>query len=140
MSDLVRDPQLAAVLQGRLDEAHTCDRNGAHVSAIIMLGSLLEGVLLDAVQTRMPSPVKSADKWYLKDLIATAHDQGWIQTDVRKFTDHLKDYRDLVHPRAQIRLGHPPDRDTVRMCWPVVNAALNHLAATAPQVPGVQHD
>jgi hypothetical protein len=140
MSDLVRDPQLAAVLQGRLDEAHTRDRNGAHVSAIIMLGSLLEGVLLDAVQTRMPSPVKSADKWYLKELIATAHGQGWIQTDVRRFADHLKDYRDLVHPRAQIRLGDPPDRDTVRMCWPVVNAALNHLAATAPQVPGVRQD
>lgn len=140
MSDLVRDPQMAAVLQSRLDEAHTCDRNGAHVSAIIMLGSLLEGVLLEAVRTRMPSPVKSADKWYLNDLIATAHDQGWIQADVRRFADHLKGYRNLVHPYAQIRLGHPPDRDTVNMCWPVVNAALNDLAATAPQVPGARHN
>ncbi|MGH3708668.1 MAG: hypothetical protein ACRDRQ_11305 [Pseudonocardiaceae bacterium] len=140
MSDLIRDPQLAAVLQGRLDEAHTCDRNGAHVSAIIMLGSLLEGVLSDAVQTRMPSPVKPAEKWYLKELIATAHGQGWIQADVRKFADHLKEYRDLVHPHAQIRLGDPPDRDTVRMCWPVVNAALNDLAATAPKIRSTRHD
>jgi hypothetical protein len=131
MSDCVHDPQLAAVLQGRLDEAHTCDRNGAHVSAIIMLGSLLEGVLLEAVLTRIPNPLKPADKWTLNDLIAIAHNQGWIQADVRRFADHLKHYRNLVHPHAQVRLGHPPDRDTVRMCWPVINAALNDLADTA---------
>jgi hypothetical protein len=25
---------------------------------------------------------------------------------------------------------HTPDADTVNMCWPIVNAALNDLAAT----------
>jgi hypothetical protein len=38
----------------------------------------------------------------------------------------------LVHPWAEIRAGHAPDRDTVDMCWPVIIAALNDLAATAP--------
>jgi hypothetical protein len=132
MSDLVHDPKLAVVLQGRLDEAHTCHRNGAHVSAIIMLGSLLEGVLLEAVRTRMPGSTRSLDRMTLNELIESAHVHGWIQADVRKFADHLREYRNLVHPHAQVRVGHAPDRDTVNMCWPVVNAALNDLAATAP--------
>jgi hypothetical protein len=130
-SHLARDPDLAAVLQDRLAEARTCDRNGAYVSAIIMLGSLLEGVLLDAVKSRLPNSPKPADRWTLHDLIETAHNEKWIQADAHGFGNKLRDYRNLVHPGAQVRLGHTPDRDTINMCWPVINATLNDLAATA---------
>jgi hypothetical protein len=34
-------------------------------------------------------------------------------------------------PNAQVTLGDFPDQDTIRMCWPVINAALNDLAVTA---------
>lgn len=132
MADLVRDPELATVLEDRLAEARVCDRNGAYASAIIMLGSLLEGVLLDAVTSRLPHSNRPLDKWMLGDLIETAHREKWIQADVHGFAGKLREYRNLVHPNAQVKLGHAPDRDTVSMCWPVINAALNDLAATAP--------
>ncbi|MFC6021863.1 hypothetical protein ACFP2T_37590 [Plantactinospora solaniradicis] len=131
MTDLVRDPDLAAVLESRLTEARICDRNGAYASAIIMLGSLLEGVLLDALKARMPNPPRPLDRWGLHDLIETAHKEEWIQADVHGFAGKLREYRNLVHPNAQLKIGHAPDRDTVSMCWPVINAALNDLAATA---------
>ena len=131
MSDLVRDPDLAAVLEDRLAEAITCDRNGCYASAIIMLGSLLEGVLLDAVKSRLPDTNRPLDKWMLGELIETAHREKWIQADAHGFGGKLRDYRNLVHPNAQVRLGHAPDRDTLSMCWPVINATLNDLAATA---------
>ncbi|MBF9132110.1 hypothetical protein I0C86_24585 [Plantactinospora sp. S1510] len=131
ITDLISDPELASVLEDRLNEARICDRNGAYTSAIIMLGSLLEGVLLDAVKTRMPDGTRSPDKLYLSDLIEAAHQNKWIQADVRRFASVLREYRNLVHPNAQVRLGHAPDRDTLSMCWPVINAALNDLAATA---------
>ncbi|MEV4212155.1 hypothetical protein [Micromonospora sp. NPDC049662] len=54
LADLVRDADLATILESRLNEAWICDRNGAYSSAVIMLGSLLEGVLLDAVKARLP--------------------------------------------------------------------------------------
>jgi hypothetical protein len=131
MADVVRDPELAAVLEDRLNEARICDRHGAYASAVIMLGSLLEGVLLDAVKARMPQSTKPLDRWRLHDLIETAHREKWIQADVRGFAGKLREYRNLVHPNAQVTIGHAPDRDTVSMCWPVINAALNDLAATA---------
>lgn len=43
MSDIIGDPRMATLLGRRLDEARTCFANGAHVAAVIMLGSLLEG-------------------------------------------------------------------------------------------------
>lgn len=131
MADLVRDADLATVLESRLNEARICDRNGAYASAVIMLGSLLEGVLLDAVKARMPGSEKPLERWTLHDLIETAHREKWIQADVRGFASKLREYRNLVHPNAQVKIGHAPDRDTVSMCWPVINAALNDLAATA---------
>ncbi|CAM5628487.1 hypothetical protein STANM337S_06041 [Streptomyces tanashiensis] len=52
MTDLITDQNMAGLLQHRLDEAHTCYANGAHVDAIVMLGSLLEGVLVHVVHER----------------------------------------------------------------------------------------
>ncbi|MER7538329.1 hypothetical protein ABTX77_26560 [Streptomyces sp. NPDC097704] len=52
MTDLITDQNMAGLLQHRLDETHTCYANGAHVAAIIMLGSLLEGVLVHVVHER----------------------------------------------------------------------------------------
>ncbi|MET7425740.1 hypothetical protein [Dactylosporangium sp. NPDC005555] len=131
MTDLIRDPELAAVLEHRLAEARTCDRNGAYTSAIIMLGSLLEGVLLDALKARVPNPTKPLDKWMLNDLIELAHREHWIQADAYRFAATVRHYRNLVHPNAQVTLGDLPDQDTIKMCWPVINAALNDLAVSA---------
>ncbi|GAB2570261.1 hypothetical protein Aab01nite_06330 [Paractinoplanes abujensis] len=132
MADIVRDPDLAAVLEQRLTEARICRRNGAYTSAVIMLGSLLEGILLDAVTTRLPNSTTPANRWMLDLLIKTAREHRWIQSDVHDFGGVLRQYRNMVHPQAQIRRGDAPDEDTMRICWPVISAALNDLATTAP--------
>ena len=58
-------------------------------------------------------------------MINLAHEHKRIQADVHGFADKLRGYRNVVHPNAQIRKGHAPDRDTLNMCWPIINAALN---------------
>lgn len=131
MADLIRDPDLATVLGNRLAEARKCDRSGAYTAAIIMLGSLLEGVLLDAMISRVPNPPKAPDQWYLSKLIDYAHQSQWIQEDVHRFAETLREYRNLVHPNLQVKIRDFPDEDTVRMCWPVIHAVLNDLASTA---------
>ncbi|MBV9450751.1 MAG: hypothetical protein JO345_33160 [Streptosporangiaceae bacterium] len=134
MDQVVSDPALAAVAQQRLDEARLCHCSGAYTATIIMLGSLLEGVLVSAVGERLAGqPPKPLDRMGLQDLIALAHREGWIQVDVKMGSELIRMYRNLVHPRAQIRMGDPPDSDTVDICWPIVNATLNDLAATAPR-------
>jgi hypothetical protein len=70
---------------------------------------------------------------YLDALIKTCHEAGWIGADVERFCHELRKYRNFVHPRAEIREAHVPDRDTLNMCWPVVNAVLNDLADSQPK-------
>lgn len=133
MGDVVSDPVFASVLQRRLDEARICAEQGAHVAAIVMLGSLLEGVLLQAAMTRsMVPPSKDFSRMGLADLIQLAHNEGWIAVDAQRFAGPVRVLRNLVHPYAQVRDNLTPDQDTVDMCWPVVNATLNDLAASKP--------
>ncbi|MGW2396039.1 hypothetical protein ACWCYY_05750 [Kitasatospora sp. NPDC001664] len=132
MSDLVADEAMAALLQWRLDEARTCYANGAHVAAIIMLGSLMEGVLLCTVLERDRSLLgrESEDNISLDKLIRACHQAGYLGADAEKFSHELRKYRNFVHPKAEARQSHRPDRDTLSICWQVVNAALNDLADT----------
>ncbi|MFC8176011.1 hypothetical protein [Streptomyces sp. NPDC057325] len=133
VTEVVSDPELAATVQLRLDEARTCDEHGAYTSAVIMLGSLLEGVLVHAAEaraggTRLPKPLRDMG---LKDLVDFAYRNKWIEHDAKLASELVRYYRNLVHPLAEKRTGHSPNRDTVDMCWSVVNATLNDLAATA---------
>ncbi|MFD0257195.1 hypothetical protein ACFVH7_02775 [Kitasatospora indigofera] len=134
MTDLIADEAMARLLQWRLDEARTCYSNGAHVAAIIMLGSLMEGVLLRTVVERDPALLgrDSEDSISLDKLIKACHRAGWIGADAEKFSHELRKYRNFVHPKAEARESHRPDRDTLSICWQVVNAALNDLADTHP--------
>jgi hypothetical protein len=141
LHDLVRDSQLARILQSRLDEAQTCRSNGAYTACIILLGSLLEGVLIVTGQQRLTAAeARRIPRETLENLIDFAHGREWIQSDARNFSQELRRYRNLVHPWAEVRAGHPPDRDTVDMCWPVIIAALNDLAATGSFVPAAPSD
>jgi hypothetical protein len=137
LDQVITDPDLTAVAQERLNEARACHNAGAYMSAIIMLGSLLEGVLIAAIRERphgqLPRPVENMS---LQDLIALAHKQRWIQFDAQLGSQLVRQYRNLVHPDLQLRqIGHLPDADTLDICWPVVNAILNDLAATGHNTP-----
>ncbi|MEU8930403.1 hypothetical protein AB0D30_10995 [Streptomyces sp. NPDC048409] len=139
VTEVVSDPELAATVQLRLDEARTCYEHGAYTSAVIMLGSLLEGVLAHAAQVRaagvpMPKPLRNMG---LSDFLNFAYENKWIEYDAKLTSELIRQYRNLVHPLAEKQKGHSPNRDTLDMCWPVVNATLNDLAATAaaPPVP-----
>ncbi|CAL9485377.1 hypothetical protein SUDANB171_03117 [Streptomyces sp. enrichment culture] len=132
MTDIVQDPAMAALLQRRRDEAHVCDINGAHVAAIIMLGSLLEGVLLQVIVERDITLLgrTEPDKMNLKKLIEICLGQRWIDRDMDHYSHTLREYRNFVHPRKEIREEHTPDSDTVGVAWKVVNGVFNDLLAT----------
>ncbi len=137
VTQVVGDPELAATVQLRLDEARICYEHGAYTSSVIMLGSLLEGVLAHAAEARigrmrLPKPLRDMG---LKDLLDFAHRNKWIEHDAKLASELIRHCRNLVHPLAERRTGHSPNRDTVDMCWPVVNATLNDLAATAAASP-----
>lgn len=134
-TDIVSDPGLARAVQLRLDEARICQEHGAYTSAVIMLGSLLEGVLVHAADVRTATVplTRPARDTRLQDLIQHAHTNQWIDQDAKMASDLLRTYRNLVHPLAEKRAKHSADFDTADLCWSTVNAVLNDLAASNPQ-------
>jgi len=138
---LTNDDSLGSILHERWIEVQKCVDANAHVAALVMMGSLLEGALLAVVHA---NPAKSnrsksspKDKngkpkpfheWMLSALIDVAHECGWIQADVKAFSHALRDYRNMVHPWHQRAMRMTPDKDTCAICWEVVRAAVNDLA------------
>lgn len=140
-ADLTGDASLGTILSGRWGEAQKCVDAGAHVAALVMMGSLLEGALL-AVAHAHPETAnrakscprdtqakpKALHEWSLSTLIDVAYECRWVQMDVKKFSHVLREYRNLVHPWQQRLTGIDPDKDTCSICWEVVRAAVNDLA------------
>jgi hypothetical protein len=139
---LALEPGLGGILADRWDQAQKCMNAEAFLAATIVMGSMLEGILL-AVLQKNPQPantsnaapkdpgtgkVKCLPGWSLSEMINVAHDLGWIDLDVKKFSHALREFRNLIHPYEQWVLKTNPDRDTCEISWLVVQAAASDLA------------
>lgn len=141
---LVDDLDLARILVMRWEEAQRCVEAKACLSAVIMMGSILEGVLLHKVETnptaaynaksapknRKTGEGKKIQEWGLSSLIDVASELGWLQGDVKRFSHALRESRNIVHPYMQRLLNEEPDEDTCSICWQVVRAAIADLLGT----------
>ena len=121
------------------EEAVLCHDAGAHLSTIIMLGSLLEGALLtralderEGVGHARSSPrdaagrVQQFEKWNLNDYINVAKECRWIHESRSAFADVLREYRNLVHP-FKARHYYYIDNKLATICWQVIIATLRDL-------------
>jgi hypothetical protein len=146
---LVPDASLAEILTFRWAEAQRCFRAEAHLSAVVMMGSILEGVLLHKVEqnVKVAHQAKASPKdktgthkpiheWNLSALIDVAHEVGWLQGDVKRFSHALRESRNVIHPYVQRVLRDRPDGDTCRICWQVVRAAVADLLEVDKQTAG----
>lgn len=135
------EPGLGEVLKARWEEAQECVAAGAHTMGTIAMGSLLEGMLLSVLRahpakanqaTAAPKDpqgkVKQFWDWSLSEMINVAHEVGWIDLDVKKFSHSLREFRNLIHPYKQWVEKAWPDGDTCNISWLVVRAAANDLA------------
>ena len=130
-----------SVMEYRWMEVKKCMEARADLSAILLLGSMLEGILLGAAQsnpkffnqsTAAPkdenNKVLPHWKWKLSELIDTAYAIGMLKLDVKKFSHALRDFRNYIHPYEQKASGFTPDQDTARICLQVFRAAVNQLS------------
>jgi hypothetical protein len=125
LANILKDPDFGRQLTARLNEAHVCWQSGACTAAVIMLGSLLEGVLYDVALAHHSEGQRPTD--HLESLIDLAAEKRWVAQDVIDYAHVLRNHRNLVHPKKQIKQHYSPDDDTVRIAWNVVVAALNDL-------------
>jgi hypothetical protein len=140
--NLALEPGLGEILSDRWTQAQKCITDGCYLAAIILMGSMLEGILL-AVLQKLPQEVnqcklaphnpqngkvKHFSEWTLAEMINVAHDLGWIDLDVKKFSHALREFRNLIHPYQQLLLKTYPDKTSCDISWLVVQAATNDLA------------
>jgi hypothetical protein len=145
---IVSNPDLVAILENRWLEAQRCFHAGAHLAAVVMSGSILEGALFAFTEARLQDAHRSPKclknkkdstprdlaEWSLFDLIEVAHDRGWLQ-ETKRFSHPLRESRNMVHPRQQLKLAENPDAGASEICWTVVKAAVTRLIEIAPAPP-----
>lgn len=135
------EAQAVPIIESRLDEARKAMGAGAHLSTIVLCGSVLEAVLLGAAQKEparfngaSASPktadgnVKRFHEWSLAQFIDVACEAGLLKPDVKKFSHGLRDFRNYIHPYEQMQSGFSPDEHTAKVCFQVLKAALASVA------------
>lgn len=144
---LLSDQVTVDMLMGRLEETRICEAGGAYTMAVIGIGSIIEGLLLqlllerdeelrtngfpdsrDAAGNRRKKP----DRVTLQQLIDIAHEKDWIQLDATRFVHNVRDFRNFIHPRKELAERPRFDRDSVMLCWAPVQALLNDLEGNVP--------
>lgn len=134
------DPAISDILQARVEEIRGLSINSSPLTAVFLIGSTLEGLLLGVMtkdSTRFCSNRKvpllkngKTKKLYdltLNEMIIIASDEGIIGKDVQKFSHALRDFRNYIHPYRQMAEKFSPNTDTANICWQVFKAAYNDL-------------
>lgn len=114
--------------------------DGAWKSCVIMAGSILEAILYDVLTDTMniskakkslKAPKgKDLDKgeWTLENLINVAVDIALLPEQRAKSIDQvLRDYRNFVHPKKEIKSAHPCTEAEALMAKGSLEGVCNHL-------------
>lgn len=141
VSQIGLSSDLLEVTTHRLDEIMSCMTHGAPLAAILLSGSVLEGILLDLAckNPRYFNQAKCAPKdkesavrrfpdWSLSELINAAYELDFIKLDVKKFSHSLRDFRNYIHPHEQALARFQPTKHTADICFQVLKAAVAELA------------
>lgn len=139
LTSLPRALTSQAVVEARLREIDACQKAKAPLAVIFLVGSTLEGLLMELAMANAAEftaassapkergRVKPLDQWRLADLIVVSHALGILGTDVFKFADQVRNFRNYIHPRQQLAEGFEPRIETARIAQHVLHAALADL-------------
>lgn len=129
------------VIQQRRDEIERCLTAKAPLAVIFLCGSTLEGLLFAVADgnpkqfnqaTAAPAKdgkVRPFGEWTLQNLIAVSRELGLVGEDALKHADAVRDFRNYIHPRQQIRENFTPRMFTAEMADKVLRAAIADLAS-----------
>lgn len=126
----ISDNDLRENLRRDIGAVNLALANGEWKAATVLSGSVIEALLLWALQQLASTVVHSAaknlvanktikrrpstnlDEWFLPELIEVAADLNVIKPDTAAQARLAKDYRNLIHPGRTQRLGQVCDRGT----------------------------
>lgn len=141
LANIHMEAGLLPIMESRLQEVHQCMQINASLSAIILCGSILEGLLL-GIASQNPaqfnkansSPkdrqgsVKQFQNWTLENFINVAHEIGFLSLDVKDYGLVLRKFRNFIHPFQQLTEQFSPDKHTARISLQVLKTAIADLS------------
>lgn len=136
-------PGLKEEIEKRWREAQRCVHVEAYTAAVILMGSILEGLLLSRAlmepakaytaagtpKDKNQKPLAITD-WTLSSLIDVAADVQWIKSDRKAFSHALRDSRNIVHPWSAVHKQADFDAATCKTAWSVLDATVGDLLRT----------
>jgi len=135
------EPSLLKIIKQRTTEIAKCLKIGSPLAAILLCGSTLEGLLLDnatkhIIQFNQAKTTprdnfgnpKHLNEWTLHNLICVSCEVLDLGEDVKKFSSSLRDFRNYIHPKEQLKSNFQPDIHTADICFRVLKLAIIRLS------------
>jgi len=137
----VKSDPLRRIAERDYSELHKVRSVQAVKSRLVLAGGLIEALLLDALQSDEPGARNSSkaakckgkdlDEWPLSTLIDVAVELGLIGQTTRKFSDAVRDLRNLVHPGKEIRENFSFGQEEANIADHVLEVVIRDLKKTA---------
>lgn len=143
--DFVGDQPLRGVLAADFAEAQRAFGVVAFKATALLAGGLVEGMLLDALQNPKivaHGPYQKAvaklpvlgtginwDRVSLNQLISAAVDVGLLDATTARLAEGARDFRDTVHPKAELRQGIRAQREEAELLLALVKIVYRQLAS-----------
>jgi hypothetical protein len=133
-------PGLDYIIASRWKEAQICQHAGSYLSAIILMGSILEALIfsramINAAETlrSKESPrekdgkIKPLQDWNLNELLLVAIDMGWLKARPGDFNAALRKFRFLVQPWGEASCQVEVSAEVSQASWKILNKSVEDL-------------
>jgi tetratricopeptide (TPR) repeat protein len=143
---VVTSPELIVFLRRDMREAVFSLATQSYKATLILCGSIVEAILLDRLQTRRDSAIRSLEnvfakankrmtaddkdieRWTLERLLDVAREENIISENLYHWGHGIRGFRNLVHPGVEQRKKIDVSRDGAEIAWQVVKHLLNELS------------
>ena len=101
----------------------------------VFSGSIVEAILLDYLSSLKDPrlPYDTLVKWDLAKLVEECHNAGVISDQTEKLLSVIRNYRNLIHPGRELRLGQPITKDGAAIAKHVVDLVLLEVKEKSKQ-------
>jgi hypothetical protein len=139
---LVSDRDLREALRTDISSANSALTNHGYKEATVIAGSVVEALLLWALekhgdkevrQTAKSAPKEPLNEWTLGPMIEAAHSCKLISNATKTQAGLAKTFRNLIHPGRAARLKERCDRGTALGALAAVEMVAADLAKPFPQ-------
>ena len=138
----IANPELRSIIERDYQEIPRCLAAEAYKAGIVMCGSVMEALLLDALLADEPKAKQSAEaltdnggkvpkdlgKWSLRSMIAVAQDLQILSKTVLGMSDPIREYRNLIHPAVEMRKKIAAEREEARAAQTALDVIIKNLA------------